>query len=98
MSARNSPGIKSLAVVGEAAIHFEQARKTRAAARTNLSVLRRTWMQETGELYVSDQCHGVDGADEMEAALKARVDAQRDYRLAGSRLRAAIRKATKGTP
>lgn len=91
-SAQHTPSVQSLAVVGEAAIHFEQARKARAAARTELSRRRRKWLEETGEFYDSS-CTGEDDAAEMEAAIKARAASNVEYRRASSRLRAAIAKS-----
>lgn len=85
--------VELLATIGEAAIHCELARKERAAARTALSRQRRTWMEDAGEYYERETCRGVEGADEMESALKRRADAQVEYRRASSRLRAAIAKA-----
>ena len=94
MLAKPAPSIEALAVVGEAAIVAEKARKARAAARTELSRQRRAWLSESGSYYDAEECRGVDGAEEMELALRARSAAQVDYRRASSRLRAAIAKAT----
>ena len=81
-----------LAEVGAAALEAEAARKTRAEARTALRKQRHKWQDETGEWYDKDECRGVDGADEMEAAIAAREQAQKAYRTAYSRLRNVIRR------
>lgn len=82
----------SLADVGAAALEAEAARKTRAEARTALRKQRHKWQDEAGEWYEKDECRGVDGADEMEAAIAAREQAQKAYRTAYSRLRHVIRR------
>lgn len=83
------PGV---ADVGAAALEAEAARKTRAEARTALRKRRQKWQDETGEWYDKDECRGVDGAAEMEAAIAAREQAQKAYRTAYSRLRHVIRR------
>lgn len=99
---QNSPGAvgspverpvrPGLADVGAAALEAEAARKTRAEARTALRKQRHKWQDETGEWYDKDECRGMDGADEMEAAIAAREQAQKAYRAAYSRLRHVIRR------
>jgi len=82
----------ALADVGAAALEAEAARKTRAEARTALRKVRLQWMAETDMWYEKEECRGVEGADEMEAALAARDQAQKAYRTAYSRLRHVIRR------
>ena len=82
----------ALADVGAAALDAEAARKTRAEARTALRKQRHKWQDETGEWYDKDECRGVEGADEMEAAIAAREQAQKAYRTAYARLQHVIRR------
>jgi hypothetical protein len=82
----------ALSDVGAAALEAEAARKTRAEARTALRKVRLQWMEETDTWYEKEECRGVEGADEMEAALAAREQAQKAYRTAYSRLRHVIRR------
>ena len=86
---RVRPGLIDL---GAMALEAEAARKARAEARTALRKLRLKWQDETGEWYDKDECRGVDGADEMEAAIAAREQANKAYRAAYSRLRHVIRR------
>jgi len=65
---------------------FVAATKKRAQARTQLSTLRRKYLEETGEFFDKDEGRGEEGYDEMMAAIKAREDANADYRRAKSRL------------
>lgn len=81
----------ALADVGAAALEAEEARKARAEARTALRKMRLKWQDETGEWYDSHECRTYEGADEMEAAIAAREQANKAYRSAYSRLRHVIR-------
>jgi hypothetical protein len=68
------------------AVEFVAATKKRAQARSHLSALRKKYLEETGEFFDKDEGRGEEGYDEMMAALKAREDANADYRRAKSRL------------
>lgn len=68
------------------AVAFMFATKTRAQARTHLSALRKKYLEETGEFFDEDEGKGEEGYEEMMAALKAREEANAEYRRAKSRL------------
>lgn len=68
------------------AVEFVAATKKRANARSNLTALRRKYLEETGQFFDKDEGQGDEGYDEMMAALKAREDANADYRRAKGRL------------
>jgi hypothetical protein len=79
------------------ALEFVAATKKRAQARSHLSALRRKWLNEGGEFFDEDECRGEEGYDEMMAAIKAREDANADYRRAKSRLFRACASGVLGT-
>lgn len=80
------------------AIAFVAATKKRAQARSHLSALRRKYLEETGEFFDKDEGRGEEGYDEMMAALKAREDANVEYRRAKGRLFRACTAAPAPTP
>ncbi len=65
---------------------FLAATKKRAQARSHLSALRRNWINEGGGFFDEEECRGEVGYDEIMAAIKAREDANAEYRRAKSRL------------
>lgn len=74
-----------------AAIALEKASKCRSLARSNLSKLRKAWQEENATYYTREECKGEEGAAEMEAALAARIESQRAFSKARSRLFRAVR-------
>lgn len=81
--------------IEEMAVAFVAATRKRAQARSHLSALRRKWQDEGGEYFNEEECRGELGYDEMMAALKAREDANAEYRRAKSRL---FRACNSGAP
>lgn len=76
-----------------AAIALEAASKSRSLARSTLAKLRKAWIREYEMYYSKEECEKDEGAAEMEAALKARVESQRAFSAARSRLFRAVRRA-----
>lgn len=74
-----------------AAIAFEKASKGRSVARSHLAKLRKSWHEQYESYYTTDECEGEEGAAEMEAALAARIESQRAFSKARSRLFRAVR-------
>ena len=80
-----------------AAVEYVAATKKRAQARSHLSALRREWQDDGGRYFDKYESEGEVGYDEMMAALKAREDANAEYRRAKSRLFRACASAMPGT-
>jgi len=85
--------VEVLAAVGEHAMLLHKAAAERNAARLVLRKLRIEWQDETGEWYDSHECRGEVGADEMEAAILARAQANKALRSARSRFNRSVKSA-----